>query len=103
MVIVDLGFHLQANKSRSYRQSVTNTFQALARFFDEQAFATRKLEEELVRDPLAFRLNTDELTEAGNVWVVQHFHAWLRRMDRRTKRTSLDDLVEALRETLDAN
>lgn len=100
MIVVDLGFHLQANKSRSYRQSVTDTFRAMSRFFDEQGFATRKIEDELMRDPFAFRLTTDDLTEAGNTWFMTHFDPWLGRMDRRTKRTSFDDILAALRKTI---
>ena len=101
MIVVDLGFHLQASKNRSYRQSVTDTFRAMARFFDEQGFAVRKIEPELMEDPFAFRLTTEDLTEDGNAWFMEHLHPWLSRMDRRTKRKSFDDLLAALRKTLE--
>ena len=100
MLILDLGFHLQANKNRDYRESVIALFRAITCFLDEQGFTKRSLESSIVEDLWSFRLVSDDLTESGMNWVKEHLDKWMERMDRRTQGLTFEDFMDALRETV---
>jgi len=94
---------LAANKNIEYRKSVTLLFRALARFLDEQGFAKHALEIQIDEDPWQFKLHEEDLTAEGLDWMMNELHPWMTRMDRRRKRKEMEDLLTALRKTIETN
>ena len=100
LLVVELKFHLQASKRRTYRERVTILFSALAQFLDEQGFSKRPLTPSINRDPWSFILDSDDLTEDGMAWIRAHLDRWLGMLDRQKTELTLDNCILALRDTL---
>ena len=103
MLIDSSAVHFAASKQRSYRERTRTRFDALVSFLRAQEWLSDDASARYDAAPENWEFHDHDLSEHGQEFIIQHYHKWLVRLDRRKTRRTFEDHVSELNKLVEAS